>query len=340
MNPDGSQQQAITTDAGSEDFPSWSPDGRQIAFLRGSTITIMNADGTNLTPLIGVNPFTLVGFPREHFNIDWSPDGSWLTFNDGTDIKMMRTNGSDLTNLTDGKFFNYSPAWSPNGTKIVFERSSSFNGQYVKLFTVNRDGTDVRILTTTPAFTESRSADWSPDGSKLVYATAAGVTEPNGLAIIRMDGTGFENLLPYAEPEPGAPKWSPDGAKVVFHRFHSSSLETQIWAMDRQGGIPTQLTFVPGNNFRPDWQPLTSVSISGRVTGPGGAGIRSARVMITNPNGYRQTVTTSSFGYYSFAEVPVGASYTVGVESRRYRFAPQTLTINDFLTGIDFVGQE
>ena len=83
-----------------------------------------------------------------------------------------------------------------------------------------------------------------------------------------------------------------------------------------------------------------SISLSGRVTTPGGLGLRNAVVSLTDSLGVMRTATTSSFGLYSFGDVPVGGTYTITVASRRYRFTPRTLAVNNNLTNIDFVGLE
>ncbi len=84
----------------------------------------------------------------------------------------------------------------------------------------------------------------------------------------------------------------------------------------------------------------SAVSITGRVTSPGGQPIRNARVVLTDSAGAQTVATTSSFGVYTFSNVLGGAAYTAGVLSKRYRFAPRTLTPNGNLSDIDFVGLE
>jgi hypothetical protein len=84
--------------------------------------------------------------------------------------------------------------------------------------------------------------------------------------------------------------------------------------------------------------PVSNVSVSGRVVTSGGQGIRNAQVTISNQNGTVFFVAnTSSFGYYSFANIPAGASYTVSVRAKRYTLTPQTLQINDNITDLNFV---
>lgn len=86
--------------------------------------------------------------------------------------------------------------------------------------------------------------------------------------------------------------------------------------------------------------PVTSVSISGRVTTPGGQGLRNAVVSLIDAQGIRRTATTSSFGIYSFDMITTGQTYTMTVGSKRYRFAPQFVPVQGTLTNIDFMGLE
>ena len=82
------------------------------------------------------------------------------------------------------------------------------------------------------------------------------------------------------------------------------------------------------------------VSVSGRVTTPGGLGLSNAIVSMTDAFGVSRTATTSTFGFYSFSGVPVGYTYSISVTSRRYRFRPATITPTTNLTDVDLVGLE
>lgn len=96
-----------------------------------------------------------------------------------------------------------------------------------------------------------------------------------------------------------------------------------------------------GNVFETPFVVATpSASISGRVTTPAGLPLRSAVVSLIDPAGARRLATTSSFGTYSFENVPTGATYTMSVFSRRFRFTARTQAVNASLANIDFVGQE
>jgi hypothetical protein len=82
------------------------------------------------------------------------------------------------------------------------------------------------------------------------------------------------------------------------------------------------------------------VSVSGRVTTPDGGGLRNSIVTLTDSVGARRTAITSTLGYYSFDNVTPGQTYSIGVQSRRYRFSSNQLQIDTAVTGVDFVAIE
>jgi hypothetical protein len=80
-----------------------------------------------------------------------------------------------------------------------------------------------------------------------------------------------------------------------------------------------------------------TVSVSGRVTNALGQGVAKAIVSITDSTGNTRTALTSSFGYYRFDNVVAGASYNMGVASKRYSFTSRAVQVNDNVTDADFV---
>ena len=82
------------------------------------------------------------------------------------------------------------------------------------------------------------------------------------------------------------------------------------------------------------------VVISGRVFTSTGIPLRNAVVSLIDQAGGRRTATTSSFGVYSFGNVNPGETYTITVASKRFRFAPRVMQINDTVTNLDFIGLE
>ena len=73
------------------------------------------------------------------------------------------------------------------------------------------------------------------------------------------------------------------------------------------------------------------MSISGRVLTSDGAGLRNARVIMTDQSGVTRTALSNAFGMYTFQNVIVGETYLVGVQSRRYTYATRVVQVFDSL---------
>lgn len=108
INPDGSGLTNLTQTTQTERDPAWSPDGSKIVYTRNSQIFVMNADGSNPSPLLG-NP---VGKQPT-----WSPDGTKIIFVSGAggesgELYIMNADGSDPRPLTNAPAAAFKEAYS------------------------------------------------------------------------------------------------------------------------------------------------------------------------------------------------------------------------------------
>jgi TolB protein len=142
INADGTNEIRLTTNLGYDTDPAWSPDSKKIAFVSVRdnyyTIYVMNSDGTEQTSLgvVGILPV-------------WSPDGKKIAFasswkEDYIGIYVINADGSDPTLLTTNTRWNSKPAWSPDGTMIVFE---SYRDDDMEIYVMKADGTEQTRLT-------------------------------------------------------------------------------------------------------------------------------------------------------------------------------------------------
>ncbi|MFN2468165.1 MAG: hypothetical protein ABR521_08580 [Gaiellaceae bacterium] len=191
MRADGSAQRRLTTNEAGDFSPTWSPDGKRIAFTSdrdgNQEIYVMNADGSgaaNLTRAPGID-----NEPA------WSPDGKEIAFasNRGGPFRLwaMRPDGSAARVLSPGPQ-DHHPAWSPNGKRLAFARTA---GGQIDLFVVNANGSGERRLTSEPTI-EFQPA-WSPDGRRILFSSDRGSDVPGLLHLHTMnaDGSGASRLL-------------------------------------------------------------------------------------------------------------------------------------------------
>jgi hypothetical protein len=137
--------------------------------------------------------------------------------------------------------------------------------------------------------------------------------------------------------------------KITFPTFTNPATSAQI----RFGDFPTAKDVRNGeNNALPTlyWTDglvsftggtlLDGASISGRVTTAAGQGLRNATVTLIDTAGGRRTTVTSSFGAYQFEGLDTGRDYMLVVNSKRYRFATQRVTLNESLSNVNLSGLE
>jgi TolB protein len=167
-------------------------------------------------------------------------------------IWVMDADGANQVPLTDDADTNMQPAWSPDGTTIVFVSNRDGN---LELYRISPDGTGLARITNTPEVHEE-NPDWSPDGSRLAYDSCAAPSYPcpgsanYDVFTIDPDGTGEVRLTTDTGIDAN-PSWSPDGTQIAFRCDRPF---TQICKMDANGSNEVSLT--PGDfwgGVDPDW---------------------------------------------------------------------------------------
>jgi dipeptidyl aminopeptidase/acylaminoacyl peptidase len=146
--------------------PSWSPDGREIAFVGpGFKISVARADGSAVRKL--------TSGPDRQVSPAWSPDGDRIAFAseraDNYDIWSISPNGTGTQRLTDDPEDETLPAWSPDGALIAFVRETGAIGYEAILWVMGRHGGAERVVgEDAHAFSQPV---WAPDGKRIVYAS-------------------------------------------------------------------------------------------------------------------------------------------------------------------------
>jgi dipeptidyl aminopeptidase/acylaminoacyl peptidase len=148
------QERQLTTERADVRTPEWSPDGREIAYVRRPTPKADDAlfSDVLVMPADGGSPRLLYENPGPDTNPVWSPDGQFIAWLSGNtpnsggqnDIMVIPAAGGQARNLTAAFDRNESnPLWSPDGKAIYFAASMGANAH---LFTVPSAGGPVREL--------------------------------------------------------------------------------------------------------------------------------------------------------------------------------------------------
>jgi Tol biopolymer transport system component len=210
VSVDGSDERRLTDNQTFDLTPAWAPDGKKIAFSRyerGSCVNFqcdydiftINTDGTG--------EVNLTHNDEANQGPNWSPDGGQIAFSSTLnsccvgEIFTMNADGTGLRRVTSYPhpgdwLFSIQPAWSPDGTKIVFKAGYA-GSNHDELHSVDVEGGDVRRLTDQGGVKED--PDWQPidrppdcsaaaasrpvlttNNHRLVPIGVAGVTDPDG----------------------------------------------------------------------------------------------------------------------------------------------------------------
>ena len=268
------QRQVLTPHVGRQaqpllfDRPTWSPDGRRIAFtveLDGdpaapyrTDVYVMDADGSRVRRLTRSER---AGRPV------WSPDGRTIAFAKrassrtrsfrdlvSTTIWAIDTDGSDERQLvpSSGLTADTPGAWSPNGESLAFTRwrydsERSFEAS-AAIYLVAADGSALRKL-----IAQGSDPAWSPDGRLLAFVSDGDrngelsygdrTSVANELYVANADGSHPKRLTRTRDSNERSPAWSPDGTRIAYTRGEQfrNAEATSVLLVEAHGGCPTEI---------------------------------------------------------------------------------------------------
>ena len=263
MDWDGANLKQITTSRSISVSPSWSPDGRYLAYSTFNMHTktkTRNADlylydlktqkKTVLSAVKGLNTTAsfLPGMAGVIARVSYSEKK-------GASAYKIPFDGSPRTAITNGPHgaMNVEPAVSPDGKSIAFSSDRSSKAMiYIHDIATKTD----RRLTFAGQYNSSPA--WSPDGKKIAFA--AHVDKHFDIYIMDVDGKNLQKLTSakksngrFAHNED--PSFSPDGRLILF-RSNRQGSKYQLYAITVDGKNEYRLTFDNHDYARPQWSPF------------------------------------------------------------------------------------
>ncbi len=214
---------------------TWSPDGKYLSYTTyrksdpkdtkvKTEIYIMKIDGTGVQKVADDARWS-----------SWSKDGKRILFSQAgadnkiSDLYTVKIDGTDPVQLTKNTKRNSTPAFSPNGRKIVF--ISTRESDKYQLYVMNSDGSNVKLLTTDSSVAYFNPM-WSPDSKKIVYYAEKG-DQKDQIWTINADGSN-QTLVTVNAGHNIYPAWSSDGRRIIFSSTREGE-EHLVFVTDADG---------------------------------------------------------------------------------------------------------
>jgi uncharacterized protein (TIGR02145 family) len=210
--------------------PSWSPDGKKIAFVVSNGLTseliTMNNDGTNISKnkaiTVSVNPFQ---YPA------WSADGSKILFSAGydsdRDLYFATTDGTRLNRIKVDSLYETDAKFTSDGTKVLFLAQSKKIGNW-SIYSINMDGTGILTLAKNVC---TQSISLSVDRNTIVYRGYKNPGEYKA-ALYILSLTDFKTkMVLFPVTEVGNISLTPDNHTLIFDDNKVNDSGYNLWGV-------------------------------------------------------------------------------------------------------------
>jgi len=214
--------------------PSWSHDGKWIAFANGGQIFKMPFDGEKFD----TTAIEQLTFEGSNFFPAWSPDDEWIAYDSDFDSKngayyswKMRSNSTNKTLIANGRM----PSWENHSIVIYI-------GLEYQIYSISL--TDSTVTQITDKKSVKMYPKSNPDNSVIAYYSVGNDPEENG---IWLTGGNKGNNGQMLVSEASSFSWSPDGKYIVYlHCANNYRIDEEtgvLWIINTEAKEKRQLTY-------------------------------------------------------------------------------------------------
>lgn len=246
MNSDGLGQAPL---APSADFyntgPTWSPDGKRIAYMSGpeygpELIRIAALDGGDVQAYSSSqNTFVQ--------SLAWSPTRDEIAFGGGDYSALYVLDIASNVTRRLGTYLGVGPKWSPDGRVIAF-RGYPPGSPYSQVMTILRDGTGQAALTLPLTTAGAGSFCWAPDGTRVYYWAG-------DLFSVRADGSGTAQRLTNFGSTTGADIACATSGRISLITIPKGGSSTVVYVLNGDGSALRALPLTPDFYGFAEWAP-------------------------------------------------------------------------------------
>ncbi|MFQ5631484.1 MAG: hypothetical protein ACE5I1_22160, partial [bacterium] len=225
----------------------WSSEGKELLFhrmLENGAIAIwkINIVSRHEVQLTFPEPET------SDMSASWSPDGKWIAFDrnqkGSSAIWLMSAQGGQARPYIEDEYFNFAPAWVPDGSKMLF--LSMRQPFIINIWEYDWGSETLRPLTNQTSGIFAYSISTKGD---IAYSASGHQTDLY-LGKVGEPINSHQNLTHNTLNNLGA-RFSPDGKTIVYHSDRNGNYD--IWMYSRETDEHLQLTDHPGIDVVPDW---------------------------------------------------------------------------------------
>lgn len=298
VNADGSGLLNVTDGRLIVQHADWAPDGNQIAFAGRLSdedthdiylfdIESQTVEATNLTTNT-----------RDSLSPTWSADGRWLMYvarepeSEQATLRLLDVETQETSVLLGPMIGLETPAWSPNGSQVVF--AATFSGDHeLYVFDVIEENDALTLdrssmVNLTNNLADDRYPSWSPDNTRIAFTS-----DRNGdpdIFVMNANGTSQVGLTedPALDIQPS---WAADGQRLAFATNRDGNFE--IYTMTDSGAELTNITNNVADDLRPTWQRLPPQPFSERLLFSASILDEQSNIYAINPSGSNLTALTT-----------------------------------------------